>query len=288
MSTTAIHIAYCFDNNFWAPAYATMRSICLATHRRTDLVFHLCHTGLTTDHSADLDRIPEEFGATLDYQDVRDNETFQRIGLKGRYHPRLTYIIYARLLIEHILPPEVERATYLDCDMYVRAPIEQVAEMDLEGFPIAAVRDPHSFHIIGGQDLRQNQDLFHLADPYFNSGFMVIDMEKWKQADVSGRLETMIEDGTMDRLYYDQDVLNLIFKHNWLKLPQLWNTLTPRHPHEAFDPPNLHFTGPRKPWHLVSGVAFARTYRHVMTNDIFYRFFWFRTRRRLKRWIGLK
>ncbi len=288
MTASPIHIVLCFDNNFWAPAYTVMRSISIATKRRADLDFHLCHTGLSDEHRADLDRIPEEYGATLHYYDVRDNEAFQRIGRKGRYHPRLTHIIYARLLIEHILPPEIARVIYLDCDMFVRAPIEQLAEMDLEGYPIAAVRDPHSFHIIGGRDMRQNQDLFDLADPYFNSGLMVIDMEGWKKANLPGRLEALIEDGTMDRLYFDQDVLNLVFRHNWLRLPQLWNTLTPRKPHEAFDPPNLHFTGPRKPWHLVSGVAFARTYRHVMTNDLFYRYMRFRLKRRLKRWIGMK
>ena len=37
--------------------------------------------------------------------------------------------------------------------MYVRAPIEELAEMDLQGNPIAAVQDPYSFHIIGGRDI---------------------------------------------------------------------------------------------------------------------------------------
>lgn len=288
MTDKPIHIVLCFDNNFWAPAFAVMRSISIATKRRTDLNFHLLHTGLSDAHKADLDRIGPEFGGTLNYYDLRDIAVFNEIGLKGKYHPRLTHIIYARMMIDHILPAEIDRVTYLDCDMYVRAPIEQIAEIDLEGFPIAAVRDPYSFHIIGGRDMRQNQDLFHLAELYFNSGLIVIDMDGWRKANVLARLQGLIDDGTMDRLYFDQDVLNLVFKHNWLRLPQMWNVLKPREQHEAFDPANLHYTGLRKPWNLVSMVAFGRAYRHVMTNDIFYRFFWFRMRRRLKRWVGLK
>jgi len=92
----------------------------------------------------------------------------------------------------------------------------------------------------------------------------------------------------MDRLYYDQDVLNLIFHDDWKRLDQMWNVINPRGPHEAFDPKLLHYTGPRKPWNLISGVAFARVYRHVMTNDLYYRFFRFRLKRRLKRWLHLK
>lgn len=283
-----IHIVLCFDDNFWAPAFAVMRSICIASHRRTDLNFHLCHPGLTEAHIADLDRIAEEYPVKLHYYDVREIEVFNRAGTKGRTVAKFTPIVYARLMIDHILPPDVERVVYLDCDMYVRAPIEDIVETDLNGFPIAAVRDPHSSFITGGRDLRQNWDLFDPADPYFNSGFMVIDMAEWKKADVLGRFEQMIADGTMERLYFDQDVLNLVFKDNWLRLSQMWNVLTPRTAHETFDPFLLHYTGPRRPWNLVSMVAFGRVYRHVMTNDLFYRFFWFRMRRRLKRWIGLK
>ncbi len=288
MTDTSIHIVLCFDNNFWAPAYATMRSVCIASHRRSDINFHLFHSGLSETHRRDLDAIETEYGAHLHDYDLGRIDVYRTAGAKGRYLERLTSVIYARLMLHEILPAEITRVIYMDCDMYVRAPIEELSEMDLEGKPIAAVREPWSHLIVGGRDLKNNLDLFDLADLYFNSGLLVIDREKWAAAGVVARFQAMIEDGTMDRLYYDQDVLNLIFKHNWLRLPQLWNTINPRGPHEAFDPKLLHYTGPRKPWNLISGVAFARVYRHVMTNDLFYRFFWFRMRRRLKRWVGLK
>ena len=283
-----MHIAYCFDNNFWAPAYAAMRSVCIATRRRTDLNFHLLHNGLDPRHKEDLDKIEEEYGAHLHYYDLNESDLFKTHGEKGRYIARLTHIIYARLMLHEILPPEITRVIYMDCDMYVRAPIEELFEMDMEGYPIAAVRDPYSDFIIAGRDLKANLDLFDLADPYFNSGLIVIDREKWAAAEVMERYKTMIADGTMDRLYYDQDVLNIIFRDKWKRLDTLWNVFNPRVPHETFDPKLLHYTGPRKPWHLVSATAFARTYRHVMTNELFYRFMRFRVKRRLRRWIGLK
>ena len=288
MSTTAIHIAHCFDNKFWAPAYAVMRSICLSTHRKTDLNFHLLHTGLDPEHKADIDRITAEFGAHVHHYDLSQNALFKTLGEKGRYIARLTHIIYARLMFDEILPPEVRRVIYMDCDMYVRAPIEELFEMDLEGLPIAAVRDPHAHLILGGRDMKGNHDLLDLADPYFNSGLIVIDREKWAEAGVLDIFQRMIADGTMNRLYYDQDVLNIIFRGRWKRLDMAWNIINPRDAHEALDPKLLHYTGPRKPWNLVSGVAFARIYRHVMTNELFYRYLRFRIKRRLRRWIGQK
>ncbi len=41
MPQVQLHIALSFNDKFWAPAYAVMRSICLTSTRRKDIVFHL-------------------------------------------------------------------------------------------------------------------------------------------------------------------------------------------------------------------------------------------------------
>ncbi|GLQ53381.1 glycosyltransferase family 8 protein [Devosia nitrariae] len=282
--TAPIHIALTFDDNFWAPAYALMRSVCLFTHRRQDLVFHLCHRTLTPAHKADLDGIATEFGAMLHFYDLDRSELFADIARRMPENRRLTNIVYARLVIDRIIGNDAARVLYLDCDMLVRAPIEELYEIDLQGFPIAAVRDTTGALITGGRDLRNNRDIFDPADLYFNAGMLLIDAEKWRQADILGQLETALRDGVMGRIYYDQDFLNLVFKNNWLRLAPAWNTIDSRHAHEGLDPSILHYTGEAKPWALTAGirqsVAFARLYRHVMTNDIFYAFL----RHRWKRW----
>lgn len=277
--TRPIHIALTFDDSYWAPAFATIRSICLTTARRKDLVFHLCQSVLTAGHAADFQRITEEFGSTIRFYDIDANPLFQSIAKRARYNIRLSNIVYARLLFAEILPPDVERLTYLDCDMMVRAPIEEIAEIDLGPYPIAAVADAHGIDIAMGRDIRQKADLFDAADSYFNAGLVVIDMAAWRKAEILRRLETAIADGTMERLYYDQDLLNLVFRRNWLRLDQLWNLVDPRPCHQALNPKLLHYTGSKKPWFRTSVVAFSRSYRHVMTNDIYYRYMRFRWRR---------
>ena len=47
---------------------------------------------------------------------------------------------------------------------------------------------------------------------------------------------------------------------------------TPARRTESTHPVILHYTANRHPWNPFSGVAFQRTYRHVMTNDIYYRY----------------
>ena len=284
MTSTPIHIALTFDDNFWAPAYALMRSICVATHRRGDLVFHLLHLPLTAQHRQDLAAISTEFGVRLAWYDLSQNTQFTEFVADLPSSTQWPKVVYGRLMLAGLLPAEVKRVIYLDCDMMVRDPIEALYEWDLEGRPLAAVRDSIHPFIVGKRDMRQNRDLFDTADPYFNSGLLLIDLAAWRDMDIAGAVRAFAARGIMSRLYYDQDMLNLIFCNNWLSLPWRWNTIDAHAAHEGLNPAILHYTGVNKPWGILSGIlrssAYARWYRHVMTNELFYRF----ARHRWKRW----
>lgn len=286
MTGTPIHIALTFDDNFWAPAYAVMRSVCLFTHRRGDVVFHLFHRTLQSEHHADLEKITDEFGAQLRWYNLDETPDFDVIVGRLPRHERWPSIVYARLMFDRFLPQEVSRLIYLDCDVYVRDAVEDLYDIDMQGFPIAAVRDTLGSFIAGGRDLKKKRDIFDLADPYFNSGVLLIDMDGWRRTDIPQKIEQLIDNGVMARLHYDQDLLNLLFRNNWLHLPSRWNVISARKAHESHDPAILHYTSKQKPWHLYSNTAFHRTYRHVMTNDLFYRFMRFRWKRYWLRKLG--
>ena len=280
-----IHIALTFDANFWAPAYGTMRSVCLHTRRRGDLVFHLCHRPLPADQIDDLRELETEFGATLKFYDITQSVSFNEKISHLPYDKRLTNIVYARLLFDELLPPEVDRLIYLDSDMMVLAPIEKLWTTDLGGKSLGAVPERWGAFIATGRDFRNNRDLFDPADPYFNAGLLLIDMERWRAAKVADRIVEFTEKGIMDRIYYDQDFLNILFRNDYHPLDSKWNVIGPDFAHEGLEVYNLHYVGRAKPWNLISRVAFFRMYRHVMTNRIFYKFFRHRLRRRAGRFL---
>ncbi|KKB77863.1 hypothetical protein VW35_14550 [Devosia soli] len=282
--TDPIHIVLAFDDNFWAPAFTVMRSVCLTTHRRKDLVFHLLHMPVTDEHRHDIEGIVREFGASLRWYPLADSELFDFVvaGLPtGARWPR---IVYARLLMADLLPAELTRVLYLDSDMLVRAPIEQLYGMDLGGKPLGAVQDSLQPFIMGRRDMRQNIGIFDTADSYFNSGMMLVDLVQWREINVKAEIAVIAAKGWIERLYYDQDMLNLVFRDRWQKLPWRWNTIDAHLAHEALDPAILHYTRETKPWGLFAGMlrssAYSRWYRHVMTNELFYRFM----RHRWRRW----
>ena len=272
MSSSSIHIALTFDDRYWAPAYALMRSICLFTYRRTDLNFHLLHRPLTPAHRAVLERIPTEFGASQTFYDLDGNQTFTSIDARARRNKRLSNIVYARILFAQLLPETVDRLLYLDCDMLVRVAIEKLYDIEMQGFPLAAAPDHGGHSFMTRRDLIDPRGLFDPAMRYFNAGLLLIDMPAWRRMDILGRFEAAITDGTLNKIYYDQDFLNLTFRDNWLELHPFWNLLSPVSAHRSLNPHILHYTGRRKPWLPGQDVPFARVYRHAMTLEIYYRY----------------
>lgn len=279
-----IHIALTFDDKYWAPAYATMRSICMVSARRTDIVFHLMHVGLSVRHRADLDAIVTEFGARLVDHDLDALGILkERIAPLPRVGMHInTPIVYARLFLTDIVPKDVERLIFIDSDMMVRADIAQLYELDLEGRALAAAPDPYRTGFQTGRDLKPKR-YYSTTDLFFNAGLLVIDTRKMAQINIVGTILDLLTPEEVAGLYYDQDMLNIVFRNKWTVLDKLWNLQNPLPAHEVLDPFVVHYTGIHKPWLLFKKPAFKRMYRHMMTNAYFYRYF----RERLARRFGM-
>src|SRR6185437_3789460 len=149
-----IHVALNFTDSYWALAYTVMRSICLSSQLRREIGFHLIHGALRPDHAATLETITAEFGARLTHYDPAENSDFRAVIDHLPATARFPAIVYGRLLLDRLLPTEVERVIYLDCDIMVRRPIEELFDIDLAGHPIGAVADPYHDGIKLVRDIR--------------------------------------------------------------------------------------------------------------------------------------
>jgi len=278
--TGRLHVALAFDDGFWAPAYAAARSVCIATTRRADLVFHLLEWQVSAAHRAELDGLVAEYGAQVVHYPLEGDPTLRDLTAALPRSRAFPPIVYGRLLLDRLLPPEVERLVYLDADVLVRAPIEVLLGSDLGGRALGAVAEPGRHRLIAGDDMRARRGPFDPAEPYFNSGVLLIDRAGWAAADLPGLLGRLVASGEIATLYHDQDVLNLAFRGAWTELGFRWNLQKPHPALKALDPFIVHYTTGFKPWRLLNYVAFGSTYRHVMTRDLVRRYRRYRWARR--------
>lgn len=193
----------------------------------------------------------------------------------------VTPAAYLRLLTAELLPPHVSRALYLDSDVLVCADLAELWNISLEGHLLAAVPDiacPYVDARYMDSALRKSipylaaltpvpnyRELgMNPASPYFNSGVMLIDVDKWRQDQLAARMLECL-DRHRDHIWcWDQYALNVVCHGDWKPLSMKWNQGAhveefPSSRHAPVDaetfqelltqPAIVHFTTEFKPWH---------------------------------------
>lgn len=187
------------------------------------------------------------------------SEYTDRVHLEKSIH--LTIETYYRLFIPLILP-EYEKVLYLDSDICVLADLEELYNVDINTYPIAAVLDvpcdslkEHSLDI-GGLDCQKT----------FNAGILLINNKVFEMQKIREKcLALLEEDYKRDKrklIFADQDALNIVLYQNFKQIDKRWNCqpqylwrlesidepLRSKYIAECDNAFIMHYAGDRKPW----------------------------------------
>lgn len=117
------------------------------------------------------------------------------------YTGRWDIATFFRLYLSVLLPKNIDRVIYIDCDMIIRHSLKEVYNLDLGECFVAGCDDCRS-------------DLYRLdigekpGQLYINNGFMVIDLKKWRENRIDKKFTKFISDRDGDCTYMDQAPLN--------------------------------------------------------------------------------
>jgi len=186
-------------------------------------------------------------------------------GLPGRSY--LPPAMWHRVFLPE-LAPDLPRVLYLDADVIAMDSLAPLWATDLGDRVIAAVTnipDPWTAPYF---------DALGLEGPYFNSGVMLVDLDRMR----AERLQERILAARTDEMRFgDQDPLNVVLGSARLELDPRWNVMNSFWVYrdaaagvfgrEALEsalarPGIRHFEGPsvNKPWHLLCERPFAHEY----------------------------
>ncbi|MFV0334704.1 MAG: glycosyltransferase family 8 protein [Tropicimonas sp.] len=186
---------------------------------------------------------------------------------------RLPLAARSRLLLPSI---HSGRVIYLDGDALARRDLTPLWQMDLEGKCIAAALAPGVQAILERHGKSRARDARKAGEKtlargrrldgidmrrYFNSGVMVLDLDRIREAGLAGRM--MDIEATARYTSRDQDWLNMVFRDETLLLDPTWNSgwgnprtdrpyisqhLRDYYRESREDPAIIHYTGFEKPW----------------------------------------
>ncbi len=251
-----LHVLYAVDRKQVVGCAVSMRSILEHVSPDADVQFHVMTRRLRPRDLAALRRTVLASGrrADLGFYEI----DFRRIAHLWRSR-LVSRTAYARLFLGEVLPATVTRCIYLDCDTVVVRDIAEAWESDLGGRTIGAVADG------GSVASRAHQERVGLAEArYFNSGFAVIDVARWRERGVGARALAHAAEPTRGRrLFVDQDALNRALEGDWQELPNVWNARVEASPWLTADSLAVfHFTSSPKPWQADYQRRFREVFLH--------------------------
>jgi lipopolysaccharide biosynthesis glycosyltransferase len=216
-------LVFAADDNFAEGLAVALHSALVHLGPMAAPEVYLLDNGLSERSWAKLRRIADRARPGLRLRGVE--VAADRLGpiAKGSH---LSPASYARLLLAEAVEPHVRRAVYLDVDVLVRRDLSPLFTLDLGGALVAAVRDYYTSstaHEMSGVRDRSN------PRPYFNTGVLVIDVERWRGTGLADRILEYAQAGPEPLRFADQDALNGVID-NWCELDYRWNVQQlPRH-----------------------------------------------------------
>jgi len=250
-----MHIA-CSINKEYIPHMCAMLLSAYTHTAASKIDIHVLHADLDLE---DQMTIKNEFiqynKITFNFYEV-NKSIFKDVPIVAK-HLRIETLY--RLILASIIPDEISKILYIDSDIIIKDDLLNIWNEDITEYYIAAVVNLEGtmYQILG----------FETPLDYFNAGFMLINLEKWRKELVFDRFMEYLGANSEKIIFADQDILNGVFDGNWKRFHPKWNVQNSIYSTKEWfvkyldentyyntinNPSVIHFSGPTKPWELIN------------------------------------
>jgi lipopolysaccharide biosynthesis glycosyltransferase len=232
-----MYIVTATDNNYAKYLGVMLHSLLENLGDKTNTNIFIMERNLSIKNKIKLQRIVGRFNLKVEFITINDND-YRYSFPKVRYWPKEAYY---RILIPEVLGKDINKVLYLDCDLIIREDISKLWNINIDDYFIAGVDEE-------AVDEKRKEALSIPAESiYFNSGVLLINLQKWRENNISSKVIQYIEDNLTIIRWPDQDALNAILYDKCLKLEPKWNYSTVIQKRiYIVNPAIVHFIGPNK------------------------------------------
>lgn len=209
-------IILCATDNNYAPYCGIMLSSVFENNRDSEVkAYVLIDKPMDRRNTNRFDRLAKKFGGSIVFVMV-DNSFLGKFPIKGMEYWSIA--TYYRLYAAELLPKDVHRILYLDCDIIVQGDLRALWEIDMTDKAAAGVSDIYE---CSGKFQRQ----LHYSEGagYFNAGVLLINLDYWREYAIGQQLLDFLANHYDLIEANDQDVLNAVLWDKKISLPLTYN-----------------------------------------------------------------
>ena len=262
---TKIKIVAACDDNYVQHLAVMLCSLLENTKKKNIIQINIIDGGISQENKHKINNfIQNKYNTDVKYLKI-DHKIYNRFPIS--YH--FTHTIYYRISIPLLFDSSVNKVLYLDSDIIVKDDVSKLWDIDLSNYFLAAVESPNVKRNYCDLNMSKNSK-------YFNSGVLLINLQKWRQHNITEKTIEFIAKNQDKITWWDQDSLNSVLCNKWLPLPLRWNQQSSFFEQQSYlqnknnsdfidainNPAIIHFSSLRKPWEYIS--------RHPHKKEYFY------------------
>lgn len=250
-----INIVFAIDDNYVEHCAVTIVSILANSSLNNYYNFYILNTGLTDENKKKLNSLKQKRDFNINYVDVSGYD-FSQLPLNRNW---ISVTTYYRLFLSEVLPQDMKKCIYMDCDMLAEDDLEKLWSCRIDDYIAGVVEDELS---------KANVERLNLPpeNKYFNAGMIIFDMKKLRDFDLVKKSMAYYNEHKEQIILQDQDILNGVLNGKCIYLPLRWNIGSPAYigcesthfyvadeeMEAKLNPGIVHFTGKAKPWKLTA------------------------------------
>jgi len=238
-------VCYSLDLNYLEQLSCSIASMLSNARADESIKFYILCSDLNYEAQKQIETLRKIKQFEIEYIKVNNSDFSELPMLKEKggnyaaYH--VTKPTYYRFKLPDLLK-NLNKVLYLDCDAIIKGNLEPLFMLDLKDYSAAAVIDA---------DFEKEAERLGLSR-YFNAGVMLINLEYWRENNISSKLFDFARLNKEKIIWQDQDILNSVLKNTIFEMPEIWNYQyfqyeTPS-PEAAAKSVILHLAGRFKPW----------------------------------------
>lgn len=207
------NVVYAADEKFAEILSVSMESL---LSNNEDVTVWILNNGIKADSVEKLTRQAEKYNAEIRFMSLKALRDYAGRDLSCQ--KKITATTYFRLFLPEIMPKEVERVLYIDCDTLVLDNLSELFNWNLIN-TCGNVAEPTARLMKAKVGLKSQ-------DTYVNAGVMLIDLKRWRDEGIDKRFISYIEEMNGNISFEDQGVINHVLRGKIDILPVRYNVET--------------------------------------------------------------
>lgn len=202
-----LNVVYAADDNYAGLLNISLFSLLENNSQDFDLInVFILDDGISEKNKEKITNYKKRFSCEINFIETvnLENLDFEIAEHYGDFGV-MSLTAYARLFLPQLLPSDLDRIIYLDCDSLVVGSFKDLLKIDLEDYYAACVLDCLSSNLLDYIGFGQEY-------PYFNSGFLFINLEKWREDKIQNKFIEYLSENQNNIFWHDQGVLNEVLK----------------------------------------------------------------------------